>query len=115
MPPGSSSNRSHGRFSELKKSSTICPSSENAAATDQFRYFVLPGVSHCAGGPGADRVDYLAAMDEWVRSGNAPEQLIGTRRDGSLTRPHCAWPDVARFEGEGDPNDPDNWACVPRR
>jgi feruloyl esterase len=87
---------------------------QNAAATDQFRYFVLPGVSHCAGGPGAGRVDYLAVMDVWVQSGNAPERLIGTKMDGSLSRPHCAWPNVARFGGEGDPNDPGDWACIPR-
>ena len=87
---------------------------ENPEASDQFRYFTLPGVGHCAGGPGADTVDYLAAMDEWVETGEPPERLIGGKRDNSLTRPHCAWPNVARYEGEGNPNDPENWRCVPR-
>ncbi|WP_169053493.1 tannase/feruloyl esterase family alpha/beta hydrolase [Alteraurantiacibacter aquimixticola] len=88
--------------------------SGNPAAASQFRYFTLPGVGHCAGGPGADMVDYVAAMDDWVESGTAPERLIGSKLDGSITRPHCAWPNVARFEGEGDANDPDSWSCVPR-
>ncbi len=87
---------------------------ENPEAEEQFRYFTLPGVGHCRGGPGADLVDYVAAMDDWVDSGEAPSRLIGTGDDGALTRPHCAWPNVARFEGEGDANDPDSWACVPR-
>jgi len=87
---------------------------QNPAAADQFRYFTLTGVGHCAGGPGADMVDYLAAMHDWVSSGTAPERLIGTKADGSLTRPHCAWPNVARFEGEGDANDPESWNCTPR-
>lgn len=87
---------------------------QNPAAADQFRYYTLPGVGHCAGGAGADMVDYISAMDGWAESGEAPARLIGTKMDGSLTRPHCAWPNVARFEGEGDANDPDNWTCVPR-
>ncbi|GAA0281736.1 tannase/feruloyl esterase family alpha/beta hydrolase [Alteraurantiacibacter aestuarii] len=88
----------------------------NAAAAEQFRYFTLPGVGHCRGGPGADMVDYVSAMDDWVSSGEAPARLIGTKADGSITRAHCAWPNVARFEGEGagDANDPDKWTCVPR-
>jgi feruloyl esterase len=88
--------------------------SQNPAAAEQFRYFTLPGVGHCRGGPGADLVDYVSAMDDWMESGEAPERLIGTRQDGSMTRPHCAWPNVARFEGEGDANDPAGWSCVPR-
>lgn len=94
----------------------LAVAAQNPAAADQFRYYTLPGVGHCAGGPGADLVDYVAAMDDWVDSGEAPERLIGTKADGSITRPHCAWPNVARFEGDvdTDANDPDNWMCVPR-
>ena len=40
--------------------------------------------------------------------------MTGTKEDGSLTRPHCAWPNVARYGGEGEPNDPANWQCVAR-
>ena len=86
----------------------------NPAAADQFRYVTLPGVGHCRGGPGADLVDYVSAMDDWVESGRAPDRLIGTKEDGSLTRPHCAWPNVARYSGSGDANDPASWQCVAR-
>lgn len=86
----------------------------NPRAGDQFRYFTLPGVGHCAGGPGADLVDYLGAMTGWMESGDAPDRLVGTKQDGSLTRPHCAWPQVARYDGSGEANDPANWVCRPR-
>jgi feruloyl esterase len=41
--------------------------------------------------------------------------LIGTKADGSLTRPHCAFPKVARFTGNGNANDPASWTCVARQ
>lgn len=85
-----------------------------SATSRQFAYYTLPGVGHCAGGPGADQVDYLAAMEDWIERGSPPERLIGTKTDGSLTRPHCAWPTVARYRGSGDANDPASWTCVAR-
>lgn len=81
----------------------------------QFRFFLLPGVGHCFGGPGADKVDYLTAINDWASGDPAPERLIGTNADGSLTRPHCAWPNVAHYSGEGDPNAPASWTCEPRQ
>lgn len=87
----------------------------NAAAANSMRYFLMPGVEHCRGGPGADQVGLLDALDAWVSSDKAPDRLIGTRADKSLTRPHCAWPNVAQFGGTGDANDPAGWQCVPRK
>ncbi len=88
---------------------------ENPEAASQFRYYTVPGMGHCAGGPGADQIDYLGAMSGWMESGDAPARLIGTKADSDLTRPHCAWPSVAHYEGSGDPNDPASWVCRPRR
>jgi feruloyl esterase len=84
------------------------------AASSQARYFLYPGVGHCAGGPGADQVRVLDALEAWDETGQAPDILIGTKANGSLTRPHCAWPNVARYRGSGDANDPASWQCVPR-
>ena len=30
-----------------------------------MRYFLYPGVGHCAGGPGADQVRLLDALEKW--------------------------------------------------
>jgi feruloyl esterase len=84
------------------------------AARSQARYFLYPGVGHCAGGPGADQVRLLDALEAWDETGQAPDVLIGTKANGSLTRPHCAWPNVARYKGTGDANDQASWQCVPR-
>jgi feruloyl esterase len=84
------------------------------AASSQARYFLYPGVGHCAGGPGADQVPLLAALESWDETGAAPDVLTGTKTDGSLTRPHCAWPNVARYRGTGDANSPASWQCVAR-
>ncbi|MFB0613309.1 tannase/feruloyl esterase family alpha/beta hydrolase [Aurantiacibacter poecillastricola] len=88
--------------------------SDNPEASEQFGYYLVPGMGHCAGGPGADQIDYLAAMEDWLETGNAPDRLIGRKADSDLVRPHCAWPDVARYDGSGDANDPSSWSCVPR-
>jgi len=87
----------------------------NPEAAGQFAYYLLPGVEHCRGGPGADVVDTIDALDQWMETGSAPDRLIGTKMDRSLTRPHCAWPNVARQSGSGDVNDPSTWQCVPRQ
>jgi feruloyl esterase len=76
-----------------------------------FRHFLLPGVEHCRGGPGADLVDWLAAIDTWHSSGHAPNTLTATKADGSMKRRICAWPQTARYDGEGDPNNIENWRC----
>jgi len=85
-----------------------------AGAKDGMRLFLMPGVEHCRGGPGADQVALLDALDGWVERGTAPERLIGRKADSDLVRPHCAWPNMARYGGSGDANDPANWQCTPR-
>jgi feruloyl esterase len=40
--------------------------------------------------------------------------LVGHNRQSGITRPHCAFPNVARYSGSGDANDPANWRCVAR-
>jgi feruloyl esterase len=85
---------------------------KNAAATNQLRYFLLPGVEHCRGGPGADQIALLEALDHWDESGKAPDVLVGTKADTTITRPHCAWPKSAHYRGNGNPNDPASWQCL---
>jgi feruloyl esterase len=51
-------------------------------------------------------------INSWVHSGTAPETVVATKRDKSLTRLDCAWPRVAHYKGAGDANDPSSWSCV---
>ena len=83
--------------------------------TDFYRLFMAPGVAHCRGGPGPDQFDAVAAIEQWVEKGVAPDQLIASKVvDGQVhrTRPLCVYPNVAHFVGDGDSNDAANFVCT---
>ena len=79
------------------------------------RLYMLPGVLHCTGGPGASQVDWIEAIRLWVEEGRAPERLvarkIGDSQDIVMTRPVCPYPQVAVYDGEGDSNDAGSFSC----
>jgi hypothetical protein len=83
-------------------------------AMNEFaRLFMVPGMDHCGGGPGANTFDFITALEEWVELGKAPESLLGTHRDStgaeSFSRPVYPYPDTARFEGNKDRILPENF------
>ena len=87
----------------------------DAAVRDYFRFYLLPGVYHCSGGPGPDRVDWLGALEAWVEDGKAPSDLVAAKvDDGRLvrTRPVCVFPESAEFVG-GDPDQSGSYVCRP--
>ena len=87
----------------------------DASVRDYFRFYLMPGVFHCAGGPGPDRVDWLDALEQWVEQGNAPSDLVATKvEDGRVakTRPLCVYPERAEYRG-GDPNQAASYECSP--
>lgn len=67
------------------------------------RFYVAPGVDHCAGGPGADTSDLLTALDQWVTKGAAPGTLTAQKLDTagavSSTLPLCQHPQYPRYTG----------------
>jgi feruloyl esterase len=77
------------------------------AKTDAFfRLFLLPGVNHCAGGPGPDTIDAITALERWVEQGIAPDEIIARRvRNGVVerSRPAYPYPALAKYSGSGDP------------
>jgi pimeloyl-ACP methyl ester carboxylesterase len=96
------------------------------AQTQSFaRLFTLPGVEHCAGGPGADTVDYLTSLEKWVEQGKPPEKLIAYHmkpkqsdaaptfplppEEIAFSRPVYPYPMKAKYLGQGDPNDAANF------
>ncbi len=40
------------------------------------RLFMVPGMQHCGGGPGAADIDFLTALERWVEADEAPESLL---------------------------------------
>lgn len=80
-----------------------------------IRVFPVPGMAHCGGGPATDNFDTFTALRMWVERGQAPERIVA--RAGALTpwpgrsRPLCAYPKVARYNGNGDPEKANSFAC----
>jgi feruloyl esterase len=89
------------------------------------RMFLAPGVLHCQGGPGPSQIDWLGAMDSWIKTGKAPDKVTartpppGPARPGApaptpvkmMVRPVCAYPAKARWDGKGDPNVEASFTC----
>lgn len=95
---------------------------------DQFaRFYPVPGMGHCSGGPAADQFDMLTSLVNWVEQGEAPEAIIasvrGTDNAGGentelpeswseeRTRPLCPFPTVATYNGSGDIESAENFSC----
>jgi hypothetical protein len=98
---------------------------------DFYRLFMVPGMSHCGGGLGANVFgnalavkqadaahDVEMALDQWVMHGVAPDQIIATgfvRGDPdkgiAMTRPLCPYPQEAHYNGTGDSNSAASFTC----
>jgi feruloyl esterase len=104
------------------------------ATQDFFRLYMVPGMTHCSGGPGATNFggtgqqvppvrdalhDVQSAVEAWVERGAPPTQMIATKfidekpdtRTIKYTRPLCLYPTVAQYRGAGDPNDAASFVC----
>jgi feruloyl esterase len=90
---------------------------ETQNAEDSVRMFLAPGMGHCRGGEAPNVFDAVSALDAWVEGGNAPTQILATQYQPSTntvvrTRPLCAYPQVARYQGSGSLNEAENFTCV---
>jgi Tannase and feruloyl esterase len=100
---------------------------------DFMKLFMVPGLQHCFMGPGPNSFgqvssgpqgdadhDVLSAVERWVESGVAPTKIIATKYENDLdpsqsvkmTRPLCPYPQVAAYNGAGDPNDAASFVCA---
>lgn len=101
--------------------------SANGGSANNFaRYFMVPGMNHCSGGPATDQFDMLTNLVNWVEKGQAPEQIVANARgagsnvvnaevpvawSASRSRPLCAYPKVARYKGTGDVESAVSFSC----
>jgi feruloyl esterase len=81
-----------------------------AAFIDASRFYMVPGMLHCGGGNSFDQFDLLSKMVDWVEKGQAPQEVIASRRDGSATRPLCPYPSHAQYIG-GDVTKAESFEC----
>jgi feruloyl esterase len=97
---------------------------------EYHRLFMLPATGHCGGSTGPNSVGggmpeppkayrdadhhLVSAVIKWVEEGVAPDRIVATRFvAGNLTRsrPVCAYPAEAVYNGTGDINDAANFSC----
>jgi feruloyl esterase len=95
--------------------SRVTKASGKNAAGKSIELYMVPGMGHCAGGPGTDSFDMMAAIESWTKTGRAPESVAASHRtDGVVdrTRPLCPFGKVARWKGTGSTDDAANFACA---
>jgi len=95
--------------------------SNGGDASGFARFYPVPGMTHCGGGPATDRFDLFGALVDWVEDGKAPTSPIATVRadnrdlpegwSKTRTRPLCDWPKVARYRGTGDLEAAESFRC----
>lgn len=101
----------------------------DAKTADFVRLYMVPGMGHCAGGPGAtsfgqqglttakgQKYGIFDALENWEEHDTAPGSIIATKYDAAkkveMTRPLCPYPQVAKYNGTGDPNDSAAFTCA---
>lgn len=76
------------------------------------RLFMVPGMTHCGGGPAFEDFDPLTALEHWVDGGEPPATMPASAPllEGR-TMPLCAYPAYAKYTG-GDVAAADSFSCV---
>ncbi len=101
---------------------------ENTASL--VRLYMVPGMQHCIGGPGAtflgqfgtltEQGGAYGALERWVEAGTAPGRIVATKWAGRpskvvMTRPLCPYPEVAKYQESGDSNAASSFVCTARK
>ena len=103
-----------------------------AEKADGFvQLYMVPGMEHCAGGPGPASFGQLGlpeakgsgsgmlpVLEEWVEKGTPAKEIVAAKFEGAgktaavkMTRPLCPYPQVATYKGTGSTDDAANFVC----
>ena len=83
--------------------------------SDSVRLFLAPGMGHCGGGEGPNKMDLEGTLDKWVEKGTAPDKIIASHATAGKvdrTRPLCPYPQVAKYSGSGSIDEAASFSCV---
>lgn len=81
---------------------------------ESYRLFMAPGMGHCGGGEGPNTFDMVAALEQWVEQGKAPDRIPASHATGGKvdrTRPLCPYPQTAVYTGSGSIDAAENFEC----
>ncbi|MBI4908031.1 MAG: tannase/feruloyl esterase family alpha/beta hydrolase [Acidobacteria bacterium] len=82
---------------------------------DFFQLYMMPGVFHCSGGVGPACFDPLVRIVPWVEKGVKPGAIIAEQIEKGKpvrSRPLCAYPQVAKYAGQGSPDVATSFKCA---
>ena len=102
--------------------------SNGGDASSFARFFRVPGMAHCGGGPSTDQFDLLTPLVRWVENGEAPDSVVARARgpgnavgvnpdvpsgwSPDRSRPLCPYPKVARSRaGATELETADSFSC----
>jgi len=88
------------------------------AVGKSIQLYMVPGMAHCAGGPGTGAFDKMAAIEQWVAQGTAPASIQASHVSSGLTtrtRPLCPYGQIARYKGIGSTSQAASFECAPRK
>jgi feruloyl esterase len=74
------------RFYDAMKQEMTGAGLTATAFQSAFRFYVLPGMSHCAGGEGPDQFDRLQIISNWVEHGSPPDSLVVSKNGAQSER-----------------------------
>ena len=82
---------------------------------DFYRYYEVPGLEHCSGGPSGQPTTIFNQLRAWVENGTVPEQVpidITDLQGNVQNRILCPYPERARFDEDcKDPGSAECWHC----
>jgi feruloyl esterase len=86
-----------------------------AGVGTSVQLYMVPGMNHCAGGPGTDTFDKMGAMERWMATGSAPARIEAAHLTNGVvdrTRPLCPFGQVATWDGRGSVDSAASFSCA---
>ena len=87
-------------------------------AEDFARFYIFPAITHAGIGPQdmPAAADLFSALEAWVEEDEAPGPMVNSSPKAdrvTAERPLCEYPEVPRYNGEGDPMAAASFTCQP--
>lgn len=86
----------------------------DSSVQDYYRYYEVPGLSHCFGGPSENPTELFQILRDWVENTTEPASSnikVNALHGDVHDRIICPYPQKARLSQCDDPADAACWKC----